>query len=86
MRPRSIFVLSTVAVAAVLSSAYAALEKHPPHTPQAVLLGGKIYVYPGARVVLRNVDISRLPQITVQANGTVLIDGSANPGAPVAQW
>jgi hypothetical protein len=64
----------------------AALDLSRPSEPQPIIIAGKILVYPGAHVVLRNVNFGSLPVITVQANSTVVIDGSAAAGAPAIRW
>ena len=74
-----------VACLIVTTQPRAALDLSTPSEAQPITIGGKITVYPGGRVVLRNVDITSLPPITVRANGTVIIGGDARTVVPAAR-
>jgi hypothetical protein len=86
MRWKMIIAIVLSAAVLMLDATYprAALDARKAINLESITIGGKIRVYPGAHIELRNVNVARLPFfITVRESGTVVIDGSAEAATPV---
>lgn len=85
---RPVAIALIVAAFSVCPRSQAALSPATNQIPanNPLVIGGKITIFSGARVVIRNVaDFDHLPQITVRANGYVVIDGSSDATPAVAR-